>query len=135
MSDPAPSRIRWGPLSGLLSDLQSAIDAIDAERFDDPVHTGLIARGEDDEQFEPDVPDVEFQDIGGLEPMEDVIVLSTTNRMDCLDPAVLRSGRFGMFIEVPPPDAAATRAIFAVHAADLPLADLSPPTGSPRFPC
>jgi transitional endoplasmic reticulum ATPase len=50
-------------------------------------------------------------------------VVATTNRRDALDLALLRPGRLETHVEVPAPDRAARRAIFAVHAADKPLGD------------
>jgi len=237
------------PVTVRTGDVQSALDEIDAERFDDPVATGFFHRSDTDEQFEPEIPNVSFRDIGGLssekerlreavtvpveysetfrdagfsigqgillhgppgngktmlakavaneldyhflsvkgpeleqplvgeserelrelfraardhapsvvffdefdslapsragdgyefkddmvntllseldglEPLEDVLVLAATNRLDRLDPAVLRSGRFDTFIEVPRPDTADTRAIFEIHVDALPRAD------------
>jgi len=46
---------------------------------------------------------------------EDVIVIGATNRIDDIDSAMLRTGRFTEKIEVPPPDAEARVAIFQLH--------------------
>jgi proteasome-associated ATPase len=44
-------------------------------------------------------------EIDGLEPRGNVVVIGTTNRLDALDPAITRSGRFGdNFIEVKGPN-------------------------------
>jgi len=42
-------------------------------------------------------------EMDGLEGLKDVILLAATNRPDMLDPALLRSGRFGRHIEIPMP--------------------------------
>jgi transitional endoplasmic reticulum ATPase len=52
-----------------------------------------------------------------------LVVLAATNRRDALDPALLRPGRLESHVEVPAPDEAARRAIFAVHVEGKPLAD------------
>jgi transitional endoplasmic reticulum ATPase len=52
-----------------------------------------------------------------------LIVLAATNRKDALDPALLRPGRLEQHVEVPAPDEAARRAIFAVHTREKPVAD------------
>ena len=46
---------------------------------------------------------------------EDVIVIGATNRIDDIDSAMLRTGRFTKKIEVPPPDQEARIAIFQMH--------------------
>jgi len=44
-----------------------------------------------------------------------VIVIGATNRIDDIDSAMLRTGRFTEKIEVPPPDAEARVAVFRMH--------------------
>jgi cell division protease FtsH len=50
-----------------------------------------------------------------------IVVIGATNRLDTLDPAVLRPGRFTRKIHVGLPDRDSRRAILAVHAKDKPL--------------
>jgi len=57
----------------------------------------------------------------GLEGLKDVILLAATNRPDMLDPALLRSGRFGRHIEIPMPDKESRKAIFEIHLTNKPL--------------
>jgi transitional endoplasmic reticulum ATPase len=59
----------------------------------------------------------------GLEGLKDVILLAATNRPDMLDPALLRSGRFGRHIEIPIPDKDARIEIFKIHLKNKPLAE------------
>jgi SpoVK/Ycf46/Vps4 family AAA+-type ATPase len=80
------------------------------------------SRTSDSYEFKDDMVNTLLSELDGLEPLEDVLVLAATNRLDRLDPAVLRSGRFDTFIEVPKPDRADSQAIFEIHAASLPLA-------------
>jgi transitional endoplasmic reticulum ATPase len=51
----------------------------------------------------------------------DLIVLAATNRKEVIDPALLRPGRLERHVEVPDPDEAARREIFAVHTDGKPL--------------
>ncbi len=44
-----------------------------------------------------------------------VMVLVATNRIDIIDPALLRSGRFYLLMELNPPDEKARREIFKTH--------------------
>src|SRR6056297_255464 len=62
-------------------------------------------------------------ELDGIEEMEDVVVVATTNRPDLIDSALLRPGRLDRHVHVPVPDEEARPAIFAVHTRDKPLAD------------
>jgi len=62
-------------------------------------------------------------EMDGLEGLKDVILLAATNRPDMLDPALLRSGRFGRHIEIPLPDQESREAILKIHFKNRPLAD------------
>ena len=59
----------------------------------------------------------------GLDAGEDVVVVGATNRVDVIDPALRRGGRFDREIEIGVPDAAGRREILDVHARGMPLAD------------
>ncbi|MFW9828005.1 MAG: CDC48 family AAA ATPase [Candidatus Thorarchaeota archaeon] len=62
-------------------------------------------------------------EMDGLEGLKDVILLAATNRSDMLDPALLRSGRFGRHIEIPMPDKDARIEIFKIHLKNKPIAE------------
>jgi transitional endoplasmic reticulum ATPase len=62
-------------------------------------------------------------ELDGLEELEDVVVVATTNRPDLIDSALLRPGRLDRHVHVPVPDEDARRAIFTVHTREKPLAD------------
>ncbi|PSQ00550.1 AAA family ATPase [Halobacteriales archaeon QS_4_70_19] len=62
-------------------------------------------------------------ELDGLEELEDVVVVATTNRPDLIDSALLRPGRLDRHVHVPVPDEGARRAIFGVHTEHKPLAD------------
>lgn len=59
--------------------------------------------------------------LDGIHDPGQVFVIGTTNRLDLLDPALLRPGRFDRIIAVPRPDSAARLAILTIHARKLPL--------------
>jgi len=61
-------------------------------------------------------------ELDGIERMEDVVVVATTNRPDLVDDALCRPGRLDREIHVPPPDCDARREILSIHAADSPIA-------------
>ena len=54
---------------------------------------------------------------------EGIIVMAATNRVDILDPAILRPGRFDRKITVAPPDVKGREDILKVHAHNKPLGD------------
>ncbi|MGC9166107.1 MAG: CDC48 family AAA ATPase [Thermoplasmata archaeon] len=57
----------------------------------------------------------------GLENMEGVVVIASTNRPDIIDPALLRPGRFDRLIYIPPPDKETRLKILKVHTRNMPL--------------
>ncbi|MDW8010866.1 MAG: CDC48 family AAA ATPase, partial [Sulfolobales archaeon] len=59
----------------------------------------------------------------GLMERGKVIVIGATNRIDAVDPALRRPGRFDREIEIPPPDRHARRSILEVHTRNIPLAE------------
>ena len=61
-------------------------------------------------------------EMDGIEELKDVVVLAATNRLDMLDPALLREGRFDVRIELPFPDEGAKLEIFKVHMRGKPTA-------------
>ena len=61
-------------------------------------------------------------ELDGFSTTDDVVVIAATNRVDTLDPAVLRPGRFNRKIHVGLPDVVGRREILEVHARNKPLA-------------
>jgi transitional endoplasmic reticulum ATPase len=62
-------------------------------------------------------------EMDGIEELRGVVILAATNRPDLLDPALLRAGRFEIRLDLPVPDEAGRRSIFAAHTRAKPLAD------------
>jgi len=62
-------------------------------------------------------------EMDGFGVNEGIIVMAATNRVDILDPAILRPGRFDRKIYVNRPDVKGREEILAVHAKGKPLAD------------
>ncbi|MEL9940319.1 MAG: proteasome-activating nucleotidase [Ignisphaera sp.] len=61
-------------------------------------------------------------EIDGFDPLDNVKIIATTNRIDILDPAILRPGRFDKIIEIPLPDLKGRYEIFKIHTRKMPLA-------------
>lgn len=60
-------------------------------------------------------------EMDGFNPRGDVRLLAATNRLDILDSAMLRPGRFDRFIEVPLPNEAARKNILMIHTRNMAL--------------
>lgn len=54
--------------------------------------------------------------LDGFQPNDNVKIIAATNRIDILDPALLRSGRLDRKIEFPKPDQEARARIMQIHA-------------------
>jgi transitional endoplasmic reticulum ATPase len=62
-------------------------------------------------------------EIDGLEELYNVLIIGATNRLDIVDPALLRPGRFDRIIEVPKPDVKGREHIFKIHTSKKPLSE------------
>lgn len=88
------------------------IDAIASRRIDDTtggdreVHRTLIQL---------------LTEMDGFASLSGVIVIGATNRMDVLDPAILRPGRFDRLLYIPLPNAKGRLAILKIHTKNMNL--------------
>lgn len=62
-------------------------------------------------------------EMDGFGVNEGIIVMAATNRVDILDPAILRPGRFDRKVSVGTPDVGGREDILAVHAKNKPLSE------------
>ena len=60
-------------------------------------------------------------EIDGLEELNNVLIIGATNRLDIVDEALLRPGRFDRIIKVPNPDEKGRQHIFEIHTKNKPL--------------
>jgi cell division protease FtsH len=63
-------------------------------------------------------------EMDGFEDSGDLVVIAASNRVDGLDPALLRPGRFDRQVLVSPPDLEGRRQILEVHTRNKPLGDV-----------
>lgn len=63
-------------------------------------------------------------EMSGFNEKEGIIIMAATNRMDMLDPALLRPGRFDRHIEITLPDINARKKIFSLHLENKPALDI-----------
>jgi transitional endoplasmic reticulum ATPase len=60
-------------------------------------------------------------EIDGLEELNNVLIIGATNRLDIVDEALLRPGRFDRIIKVSNPDTKGRKHIFEIHTKNKPL--------------
>ena len=87
------------------------IDSLTPRRSEDGSSSGVLDR----------VIGQFLTEMDGIEDLKGVIVLAATNRIDLIDPALLRSGRFDLLFEVPLPDLKTREKIFGIHTRKKPL--------------
>jgi len=87
------------------------IDSLTPRRSNDSSGSGVIER----------VIGQFLTEMDGIEDLKGVIVLAATNRIDLIDPALLRSGRFDLIFELPVPDCKTREKIFEIHTRKKPL--------------
>ncbi|MCI0482663.1 MAG: AAA family ATPase, partial [Candidatus Dadabacteria bacterium] len=61
-------------------------------------------------------------EMDGVEDLREVLVLAATNRIDIVDPALLRSGRFDLIFNIPYPDEDELYEILKIHTRGKPIA-------------
>jgi transitional endoplasmic reticulum ATPase len=91
--------------------------------FFDEIDSVVPKRGSDAASHVADRVISQFlTELDGIEELKGIMVLAATNRVDIIDQALLRAGRFDFHLEVPVPDRTARLEILKVHTRDKPLA-------------
>ena len=62
-------------------------------------------------------------ELDGMENMHGVVVLAATNRVDMIDPALLRPGRFDKIIQIPMPDRDSRKKILEINSKRIDVID------------
>lgn len=88
--------------------------------FIDEIDTLTRKRGQDHREYDAILNEILVL-MDGFEARDGVIVIGATNRVDTMDPAILRPGRFDRIVQVPLPDASGRGEILKVHTSDLPV--------------
>ncbi len=60
-------------------------------------------------------------ELDGVQSLQGVVVLAATNRIDIVDPALVRAGRFDKLIQIPLPDKLARKEILTIHTKGVPI--------------
>lgn len=64
-------------------------------------------------------------EMSGFNESDGIVVMAATNRLDMLDPALLRPGRFDRHIEISLPDLTAREEILSLHLKNKPVGDIN----------
>jgi transitional endoplasmic reticulum ATPase len=62
-------------------------------------------------------------EMDGIEEIHDIVVIAATNRVDMIDTALLRPGRFDKIIYIPNPDKTTREKILQIHVKGKPISD------------
>jgi transitional endoplasmic reticulum ATPase len=60
-------------------------------------------------------------ELDGVQSLQGVVVLAATNRIDIVDAALLRAGRFDKLVQIPLPDKPARKEILKIHMKGVPV--------------
>lgn len=90
------------------------IDAVGTKRYD--------ARSGGEREIQRTMLEL-LNQLDGFDNKSDIKVLMATNRIDSLDPALIRPGRIDRKIEFPLPDTKTKRMIFGIHTKKMTLAE------------
>jgi cell division protease FtsH len=107
-----------GRVRGLFANARAAGRAV---IFIDEIDAMAKTRGGDSHEEREQTLNQLLVEMDGFGANDNVVVIGATNRLDTLDPAVLRPGRFTRKIHVPMPDRQGRAEILGVHAAGKPL--------------
>jgi transitional endoplasmic reticulum ATPase len=83
----------------------------------------IASKRDDDSDVENRVVGQLLSLMDGLDARGEVVVIGATNRVDSLDPALRRGGRFDREIEIGVPNEEGRREVLEVHTRRMPLAD------------
>jgi transitional endoplasmic reticulum ATPase len=108
---------------GIRDTFRKALQAAPCIIFFDEIDALLPTRsgGSADSNVAQRVMSQFLAEFDGIEELKGVLVLGATNRLDILDSAVLRPGRFDEIIEIPMPEKDDRQAIFKVHLGGKPI--------------
>lgn len=87
------------------------IDALSCERNSEGADSGVGQR----------VISQLLTEMDGVEELKGVVVLAATNRLDLIDPALLRQGRFEQIFQIPAPNEQERYEIFKIHMKGRPV--------------
>jgi len=99
---------------------RKAKQAAPAIIFFDEIDAVARARGEHTHEATERVVAQLLTEMDGVEQLKDILIVAATNRIELVDTAILRPGRFDKLIYIPIPDEDAIKAILRVKTRKLP---------------
>jgi transitional endoplasmic reticulum ATPase len=87
------------------------LDSIAQRRGSEPAGSGVTER----------MISQMLTELDGLEILNGVVVIGATNRLDMIDDALLRPGRFDKIVEIPVPDIDSRKQIIEIHTKKKPI--------------
>jgi transitional endoplasmic reticulum ATPase len=100
---------------------QAAPSIIFFDEFDAIAPTRGGRHGSDSNVMERVISQI-LTELDGVEKLKNVVVIASTNRLDLIDPALLRPGRFDRLVVTPMPDDKCREEILKIHLRGKPLA-------------
>ena len=91
--------------------------------FFDEIDAMASSRSDDDTSVSDRALCQLLTEMDGIEEKAQVIVIAATNRLDIIDKALLRPGRFDRHIEIPLPDPEARLEILKIGCRNMPIAE------------
>ncbi len=92
--------------------------------FFDELDSILMARGRDVSGVADAIVNQMLSEMDGIEEFGDIFIMGATNRLEAVDSAVLRPGRFDYLLKISLPDVNERVEIFNVHLKGKPLSDI-----------
>lgn len=90
--------------------------------FFDEIESLVPVRGKEDSTHVTERVISQFlTEMDGIEELKGVVILGATNRLDLIDPAIMRSGRFDLLFESSEPNEKTREEIFRIHTKNKPL--------------
>ncbi len=116
------SKYKGDSEENLRQKFQQARDEAPAIVFFDEIDS-IASKRDDDSDVENRIVGQLLSLMDGLDARGEVVVIGATNRVDALDPALRRGGRFDREIEIGVPNEEGRREVLEVHTRRMPLAD------------
>ena len=91
--------------------------------FDELDSLAPLRGGGDGSQVSERVVSQLLTEIDGIQSLDSVLVLAATNRIDMIDPALLRAGRFDKLLYIGQPEKEAREKILGIHSKGKPLSN------------